>query len=103
MTEVVNIKTGARYDFYIGRRNKSYKLPESPWNNPYVIGKDGNRDEVIAKYKARLWQQMNGPNAAYIRGKLLELDGKVLGCWCKPEPCHGDVLVAAIEWLKKAK
>jgi hypothetical protein len=99
--EVVNIKTGARYDVYIGRYNKSRNLPESPWNNPYVIGRDGTRDEVIAKYKARLWQMMNGPNATYLRKRLMELDGKVLGCWCKPEPCHGDVLVAAIEWLKK--
>ena len=23
----------------------------------------------------------------------MELTGKILGCWCNPEPCHGHVLV----------
>ena len=25
----------------------------------------------------------------------------VLICWCKPKPCHGDILAKAIEWLAK--
>ena len=32
--------------------------------------------------------------------QLLELDGKVLGCFCKPQACHGDILIAAINYLK---
>ena len=29
--------------------------------------------------------------------RLAELDGKTLGCWCAPNPCHGDVLVRLCE------
>jgi hypothetical protein len=24
--------------------------------------------------------------------RVAELEGKVLACWCAPQPCHGDVL-----------
>lgn len=54
--------------------------------NPYEIGKDGSREEVIEKYKA--WFLKN--NA--LLSQISELKGKVLGCWCKPLPCHGDFL-----------
>ena len=32
---------------------------------------------------------------------ILELDGKVLGCWCCPEECHGDILVKILQELKE--
>ena len=66
------------YDVYIGRPSK--------WGNPFVIGKDGTRDEVIAKYREWLLAQ-----PALVEA-LPELSGKVLGCWCAPQACHGDVL-----------
>ena len=28
------------------------------------------------------------------------LAGKTLGCWCKPNPCHGDVLVKLFQLFK---
>jgi len=31
---------------------------------------------------------------------LQELEGKVLGCWCSPHECHGDVLVELLEEQK---
>lgn len=90
MTEVVN-KRGAKYDVYIGRG--------SPWGNPFIIGEHGSREEVIALYKQTLWEAMkDDPVGSYT--SLLSLDGKRLGCFCKPQACHGDVIVAAIEWLK---
>ena len=58
----------------------------SIWGNPFLIGRDGGRDEVIAKYRAWLLK-----NPALMT-RLPELAGLTLGCWCKPEPCHGDVL-----------
>jgi hypothetical protein len=66
------------FDVYIGRPGK--------WGNPFVVGKDGTRSEVIAKYQEWL---LNQP---YLIAALPELRGKVLGCWCHPLPCHGDVL-----------
>ena len=66
------------YDVYIGRPSK--------WGNPFVVGKDGTRKEVIEKYRAWIIDQPDLMKA------LPELEGKVLGCWCKPKTCHGDIL-----------
>lgn len=64
---------------YIGR--------PSIWGNPFVIGKDGPRDDVIAKYET--WLLGNGK----LVDQLAALAGKDLVCWCAPARCHGDVLV----------
>ena len=76
--KVVNLNIDD-YDIYIGR--------DSKWGNPYLIGKDGSRQEVIEKYRKRLLLNKK------LLNDLHELEGKVLGCWCKPKPCHGDILV----------
>jgi hypothetical protein len=66
---------------YIGRPSK--------WGNPFVIGKDGSREEVIEKYeKWLLFEKLELVVAA-----KKELKGKSLVCWCSPEACHGDVLI----------
>jgi hypothetical protein len=78
ITKVVNCKT-ASYDVYIGRPSK--------WGNPFVIGKDGDRYEVIRKYKEFI---VTIPD--YKRVIKEQLRGKTLGCWCCPKICHGDVL-----------
>ena len=75
------------YDVYIGRANRRYRLAASPWANLYREGRDGDRGEVIAKYEDWLRSQ------PALMAALPELRGKVLGCWCAPEPCHGDVLL----------
>lgn len=77
MIKVVHFKR-ERYDIYIGRGSK--------WGNPFVIGRDGSRAEVIAAYEKWLRAQPQ------LLRDLPELRGKVLGCWCAPRPCHGDVL-----------
>ena len=87
-TRIVHCKKEP-FDVYIGRPSK--------WGNPFVIGHDGTREEVISKYEAHI---MDRPDL--IRA-LLELQGKVLGCWCKPKACHGDILVRMVKdelWLK---
>lgn len=65
---------------YVGRPTK--------WGNPFVVGRDGTREAVIAKFEA------------YLRGspELMatikrELKGKDLVCWCVPLPCHAQVLM----------
>lgn len=68
----------SKYDVYIGR--------PSIWGNPFVIGKDGSRKEVIEKYKQYIKSQPE------LLNKLKDLKGKVLGCWCAPKECHGDIL-----------
>lgn len=82
MTKVVNCRSVC-YDVYIGR--------PSIWGNPFEIGKDGTRAEVIDKYRRWIVQQPE------LMAKLHELDGKTLGCWCHPKACHGDVLVDLLQ------
>jgi len=61
----------------------------SPWANPFVIGRDGDRDAVCVKYE----HHIRGEIAAG-RIHLDELRGKAaLGCWCRPSACHGDILL----------
>jgi hypothetical protein len=85
-TRVINIRTGEPYDLYIGRANPRYRLGRSKWANPFKLGPDGDRDQVLAKY--RDWIQTQPELLAQVG----ELRGKVLACWCKPEACHGDIL-----------
>ena len=92
---VVNKKYFVGHGEYIGR--------PSALGNPFVIGRDGNRDEVIAKYRVWLWGEIKKRGAVYnelLRLAKLDIDGEVtLVCYCKPVPCHGDVIIKAIEWL----
>jgi len=74
--------------------------------NPFIIGKDGNRNKVIAKYRRWLWVKIQA-NDQVIIGELERLwslyveHGRLeLVCCCKPLPCHGDVIVACLQWMK---
>lgn len=61
---------------------------QTHWGNPFVIGKDGTREEVIAKYREWI---LSEPSIVALARR--ELKGKTLGCWCAPKACHGDVLL----------
>jgi hypothetical protein len=63
---------------YIGRPSK--------WGNPWPITATRTRAEAIAKYETWIQTQPT------LLAALPELKGKVLGCWCRPHACHGDVL-----------
>lgn len=62
------------------------------WGNPFELPADGDRDTVIANYRDHYL-----PHKPSLLSKLDTLAGKALGCWCAPEPCHGDVLKEATE------
>lgn len=64
---------------YVGRPSK--------WGNPFIIGSDGTREEVVDKYYKWLIPQKN------LLACLPELAGKDLVCWCSPKPCHADILL----------
>jgi len=48
---------------------------------------------VIKKYRKWITQG----EGKHLLKDLHELKGKRLGCWCKPLPCHGDILVGLAE------
>jgi hypothetical protein len=85
--KVVNIKNGEPYDIYIGRGSK--------WGNPFSHLKYSQaqvvvdtREEAIECYQN--WIQCS---PELIADAKRELKGKVLGCFCKPLDCHGDILL----------
>ncbi len=88
MKYVVHCKK-AKFDVYIGRPSK--------WGNPFTHIKDrftkaafivSDRETAISSY--RKW--ITEGDGKHLLKDLHELRGKVLGCWCSPKSCHGDVL-----------
>ncbi len=86
--KIVSIQSKKPYTKYCGRYNKHYNLEQSKWANPFVIGKDGTREEVIELY--RLWINCQ-PD---LLEALPELRGQTLACWCEVdrERCHLEIL-----------
>lgn len=76
---------------YIGRAVPRKGFASSRHGNPFKIGKDGTREDVLAKYEACIRTSAQRHSVFYGH-HIMGLRGKVLGCWCKPEACHGDVL-----------
>lgn len=86
MKPIVVNKYKSEYDLYIGRGSK--------WGNPYSHKQNtkaeyvvSSREEAINKYREYV---LSNPDLV---NSLHELQGKTLGCFCKPQACHGDVLV----------
>ena len=82
MTKIVHCKK-SKYDVYIGRPSK--------WGNPYHIGVDGAREQVVQKYEEHV------RSSKILMRALPTLAGKTLGCWCNTKPCHGDVLIKLLK------
>lgn len=113
-TEVVNVKVAhirPRYNnlkewcedsnnYYIGRKrivfidNQRYPKQDSPFANIYKVGIHGTLDEVLNKYYIYMKNRLD--NEPHLVEELRRLVGKRLGCWCRPEKCHGDVLLYLI-------
>jgi len=89
-TTLINIYHGKRPCIYIGRG--------SAFGNPYIIGKDGNRTEVIEKYKKWFYKRLK--NERFLK-QVLALKGEVLGCYCFPAPCHGNVIIEYLNSIKE--
>jgi hypothetical protein len=76
-TTVVHCKKEP-YDVYIGRPSK--------WGNPFVVGANRSRAQAVEAYRKWIMSQRD------LLGSLQEIRGKILGCYCHPLSCHGDVL-----------
>jgi len=85
LTLVVNKDRGEIYDVYIGRG--------TIWGNPYQMGQDGDRDEVIRKFAYDFGRGFLKASEN-LEHNLGIIRGKVIACHCKPAACHGDVLAA---------
>jgi capsid portal protein len=95
-SKVVHCKK-EKYDVYIGRPSK--------WGNPFTHKQDGktlakyvveDRDAAVNAYK----EWITNGEGKHLLDDLHELKGgKILGCWCKPQACHGDVLLELLNKL----
>lgn len=85
----------ARVVFIDGVR---YPFEDSIWSNPYKITETQSREQVLKLYRAYIEEKLKS-NPELVK-ELIKLDGKKLGCWCKPECCHGDILVELINKYK---
>lgn len=83
-TTVVNIHNGEYYDELCTR--------PSMFSNPFRIGPDGTREQVLIKYVVYL---VDHPEIVEQARRLLT--GKRLGCVCKPLRCHLDILIKFME------
>ena len=90
---------------YIGRKGVvfingvKFPLNDSIWANPYKINEKQSREKVIQLYSEYIQEKLESDNN--LVNELLKLKGKKLGCWCKPECCHGDILVELIKKYDK--
>jgi hypothetical protein len=89
LTVVVNRRTD-KFDVYIGR--------PSLFGNPFKIGRDRDRDQVIKKFKDYFYRRLE-VDSTFKRG-VLNLKGCRLGCYCKPDACHGDIIAEYLNGVK---
>jgi hypothetical protein len=102
--KVVNLRFNP-FDQYIGRPGKGQ---DGYFGNPFVIGKDGDRDTVIALYREYFYLRIKVDPE--FKRRVEELRGKVLGCFCagkggltaldKPFTCHGQII---LEYLMETR
>ena len=97
---IVNRRNGRVAGVYVGR--------PSVLGNPYVIGPDGSRHDVVDQYRAWLREQYRHDGA--VRRALRQLtmryltDGALtLICWCAPQPCHAEVIRDAVLGMVQAR
>ena len=91
-TVVVNIYK-ERFDAYIGRAGRG---EDGYFGNPFRTGNGTTREDAVLKFQKYFTVRIE-KNSEFKR-RILALKGKRLGCFCKPEACHGDVIA---DWLNK--
>ena len=76
---------------YIGRNMNVYVKGTlaSKWKNPFPVKKYG-LEKSLELYEEHI-------RKSGLVNEVCELKGKTLGCWCKPQKCHGDILVKLIK------
>jgi hypothetical protein len=101
-------RNGYKFDTEWGWMVYAGRGCESPLGNPYRIEKDGDRTQVIQKFRKKLWNDLQlaelgtvTPLASEVKelAVLAQTSNVHLFCWCAPEPCHCDVIKSCIEWM----
>jgi len=93
----VNNRRDTSYGIYVGRG--------SVFGNPFVVGKDGTREEVIEKYRHWFWDKLKEDEIVskefFRLYELWRAHGNIaLLCYCFPLACHSQVIGSALVWLR---
>ena len=91
-TVVVNIYK-EQFDVYIGRAGRG---EDGYFGNPFRMGNGTSREDTVEKFQRYFTARIE--KDVEFRRRVLALKGKRLGCFCKPQACHGDVIA---DWLNK--
>lgn len=91
-TTVVNIKSGATYDQYIGRAGHGH---DGYFGNPFKLQPGESRGATLSNYKK--WFDHRIANDPKFKERILSLKGKILGCFCHPNLCHGDIIAQYLD------
>lgn len=76
-----------------GSSKRIFHFPSSKWQNPFAVSKTTWRQMACEKFRSALLDgSLKDADGQPLREKLSELRDLRLGCWCKPEACHADVL-----------
>lgn len=88
MTVIANMKTDLALIAWAKAEGKFERIDRATeWGNPFHLPADGDRQTVVENYQIHYLEHKPS-----LLNKLDTLRGKVLGCWCYPEMCHGEVL-----------
>lgn len=95
-------------EMYVGRECGGWK--GSVLGNQFVIGRDGTREEVIAKFRMWLWEAIQRRDDKVMAELERLKSAETLSCWCADLDekatyegslvCHAQVIARAIKWLK---
>jgi len=92
-TRVVHVKREP-YDVYIGRGRCPTTGRAGSWGNPWSKRRHGLR-ACLEQFIGMIDECVQDPR--WLEHARRELQGRVLGCWCKPSPCHGDILARLVD------
>lgn len=95
-TTVVNIRTGAFYDVYIGRaaRGKS-QGSNGYFGNPYRLAPGVQRGTTLDRFRTYFYDRLSADGE--FKARVMALKDKKLGCFCKPHACHGDIIAEYLD------
>ena len=102
---VVHVADKIKDAVYVGRSMPRQGLAGSVLANPYRIGPDGDRAEVVARYRSRLWSRLRCGDAAVLDALIALRDVSAMSCWCRRDgearsaanSCHADVVAEFLE------
>jgi len=91
ITRIVNIRN-ENYDVWAGKGQDGY------FGNPIRLSANEPKGATLERYETYFYKRLSEDEE--FRRRIHELKGKILGCFCKPFPCHGDIIKRYLDSIK---